>query len=45
MGIRDEQLLNRYVVPLATDDLEAAWEYYRSNPAEIDDAIRRNVEA
>ena len=32
------------VVWWETDDLQAAWDYYRRHPDEIDEAIRRNDE-
>jgi len=32
------------IVGLTPDDLEIAWDYYRDNPAEIDEAIRLNEE-
>lgn len=32
------------IVGLTADDLQVAWEYYRHNAAEIDEAIRLNEE-
>lgn len=41
LGVSDTRLLEFYPA-LAQDDLNAAWEYYREHPAEIENAIRRN---
>ena len=41
LGLSDARLLEYYPA-LAQADLDAAWEYYREHPAEIDEAIRRN---
>jgi uncharacterized protein (DUF433 family) len=38
LGISDDQLLADYP-GLTTDDLDAAWDYYRGQPAEIERAI------
>ena len=43
LGATDDQLLEN-IVGLTPDDLLAAWEYYRQNPAEIDEAIRLDEE-
>ncbi|MCI0364128.1 MAG: DUF433 domain-containing protein [Phycisphaerales bacterium] len=45
LGFSDEELRNRYVVPLTQADLDAAWAYYEANREEIDQAIRENEEA
>ena len=44
LGATDDQLLEN-IVGLTREDLLAAWEYYRQNPAEIDEAIRLDEEA
>jgi uncharacterized protein (DUF433 family) len=44
LGFTDEELLNRYLVPLTREDLAAAREYHATHPDEIDEAIRRNEE-
>jgi uncharacterized protein (DUF433 family) len=41
LGASDEELL-RDIVGLASDDLRAAWDYYRDHAAEIDEDIREN---
>jgi uncharacterized protein (DUF433 family) len=41
LGLPDEQIL-RHVPDLSAADLEAAWEYYRQNPDEIDRALWEN---
>jgi uncharacterized protein (DUF433 family) len=41
LGATDEQTLKN-IVGLTPDDLQAAWEYYRAHPAEIDEDIREN---
>lgn len=38
LGISDAQLLSDYP-DLTSDDLDAAWDYYREHPAEIERAI------
>jgi uncharacterized protein (DUF433 family) len=43
LGATDEELLAN-IVGLTADDIEAAWEYYRQHPAEIDEAIRLDEE-
>ena len=43
LGSTDDQILEN-IVGLNPDDLDAAWEYYRERPAEIDEAIRVNEE-
>ncbi len=44
LGLSDERLLE-IIQGLTPDDLAAAWEYYRHNRAEIEEAIRLNNEA
>ncbi|MGH7223185.1 MAG: DUF433 domain-containing protein [Gemmataceae bacterium] len=41
LGAADEQILEN-IVGLTPEDLQAAWDYYREHPAEIDDDIRAN---
>jgi len=41
LGATDEQTLKN-IVGLTPEDLQAAWEYYRAHPAEIDKDIRDN---
>lgn len=41
LGAPDEQMLEN-IVGLPREDLQAAWNYYREHPAEIDDDIRVN---
>jgi len=43
LGAPDARILEN-IVGLTPDDLEVAWDYYRRNPAEIDEAIRLNEE-
>ncbi len=43
LGATDASILEN-IVGLTPEDLEAAGEYYRQNPAEIDEAIRVNEE-
>ena len=43
LGASDVSILEN-IVGLRSDDLEIAWDYYRHNPVEIDDAIRVNEE-
>ncbi len=43
-GLTDARILES-VQGLTSDDLEAAWAYYRNHREEIDEAIRRNAEA
>jgi uncharacterized protein (DUF433 family) len=45
LGMSDEEIRNRYQSPLTQADLDAAWQYYRENPEEIEQAIRENEEA
>jgi uncharacterized protein (DUF433 family) len=42
LGLSDEQLLNDFEPPLTQAELDAAWDYYEQNRAEIDQAIREN---
>jgi uncharacterized protein (DUF433 family) len=41
LGAKDTQILES-IVGLTPDDLQAAWDYYRQNGAEIDEDIREN---
>jgi uncharacterized protein (DUF433 family) len=41
LGLSDAQILQRLPALMATD-LEAAWDYYRQNPLEIDQALWEN---
>lgn len=41
LGAADEDILAN-VVDLRLEDLQAAWDYYREHPAEIDADIRLN---
>ncbi|MFL5241122.1 MAG: DUF433 domain-containing protein [Gemmataceae bacterium] len=41
LGATDEQTLKN-IVGLTPEDLQAAWEYYRAHPTEIDEDIRDN---
>ena len=43
LGASDASILEN-IVGLTPDDLEAAGDYYRHHPAEIDEAIRVNEE-
>jgi uncharacterized protein (DUF433 family) len=43
LGPADDELL-RNIVGLTPEDLQAAWDYYRELPAEIDEDIRENEE-
>jgi uncharacterized protein (DUF433 family) len=43
LGLTDQQILKN-IVGLTLEDLDAAWDYYRSHPAEIDEDIRENEE-
>ena len=42
LGMTDEEICQRYEQPLSEAELVAAWEYYASHRAEIDQAIREN---
>jgi uncharacterized protein (DUF433 family) len=44
LGFSDAQILEM-IQGLTQDDLTAAWDYYASHPAEIEEAIRLNEEA
>ena len=44
LGLSDERILE-IIEGLTPDDLAAAWEFYRLNQSEIDEAIRLNNEA
>jgi uncharacterized protein (DUF433 family) len=41
LGLADQQILEN-IVGLTPEDLQAAWDYYREHPAEIDADIRDN---
>lgn len=41
LGAADKQILEN-IVGLTPDDLQAAWDYYRQHPTEIEDDIRVN---
>ncbi len=41
LGLPDEQILEN-IVGLTPEDLQAAWDYYREHPAEIDEDIHEN---
>ena len=43
LGASDASILEN-IVGVTPDDLEAAWDYYRHNPVEIDEAICMNEE-
>ena len=43
LGAHDAHILEN-IVGLTPEDLEVAFDYYRDNPAEIDEAIRLNEE-
>jgi uncharacterized protein (DUF433 family) len=43
LGAPETSILNN-IVGLTPDEMEAAWEYYRSNAYEIDEANRLNEE-
>ena len=44
LGMTDEEIRQRHEQPLSDAELAAAWEYYASHGAEIDQAIRENEE-
>ena len=44
LGMTDEAIRHRYEQPLSEAELAAAWAYYASHRAEIDQAIRENEE-
>ena len=44
LGLSDQRLLET-IQGLTQEDLAAAWDYYASHPAEIEEAIRLNEEA
>lgn len=41
LGVPDDQILSN-IVGLIPEDLQAAWDYYRDHPAEIEADIRDN---
>lgn len=41
LGLADEQILEN-IGGLTREDLQAAWDYYREHPTEIDEDIRDN---
>ena len=45
LGMSDQELRARYDPPLTQADLDAAWEYYKSHPQEIEQAIREHMDA
>jgi uncharacterized protein (DUF433 family) len=45
LGLSDERLQSDYEPPLSQAELDAAWDYYEKNRAEIDRAIRDNEDA
>ena len=42
LGLTDDEIRNRYEVPLTEAELAAAWKYYADHREEIDQAIREN---
>lgn len=44
LGLTDERILEHHP-DLCPADLRAAWDYYDTHQAEIDDAIRENAQA
>jgi uncharacterized protein (DUF433 family) len=42
LGMTDDDIRQRYEQPLSEAELAAAWAYYASHRAEIDQAIREN---
>jgi uncharacterized protein (DUF433 family) len=44
LGLSDQRILE-VIQGLTQDDLLAAWDYYASHPAEIEEGIRLNEEA
>jgi len=42
LGLSDEQISEAFFPPLSPQDLEAARDYYRRHPQEIEQEIRRN---
>jgi uncharacterized protein (DUF433 family) len=44
LGLSDQRIISM-IQGLTQDDLDAAWDYYAHNPAEIEEAIRLNEEA
>jgi uncharacterized protein (DUF433 family) len=45
LGMSDQELRARYDPPLTQADLDAAGEYYRNHPQEIEQAIREHQDA
>jgi type III restriction enzyme len=43
LGATDDQILQN-IVGLMPADIQVAWDYYRTHPAEIDEDIRENEE-
>ena len=41
-GQSDARILTAFSPPVTPEELQAAWEYYEENRAEIDEEIRRN---
>ena len=44
LGLSDDRIME-IIQDLTPEDLEAAWEFHRLNPVEIDEEIRLNNEA
>lgn len=44
LGLSDAEILGR-IQGLSPEDLEVAWDYYRKNPDEIEEAIKADAEA
>jgi uncharacterized protein (DUF433 family) len=44
LGLSEQRIMES-VAGLTADDLQAAWNYYASHPAEIEQDIRQNEEA
>jgi uncharacterized protein (DUF433 family) len=44
LGLTDQEIL-RHFPDLNQADLDVAWDYYRRNPQEIDQAIKENEDA
>jgi uncharacterized protein (DUF433 family) len=45
LGMSDEEPRTRYDPPLTQADLDAAWEYFKNHPKEIEQAIREHEDA
>jgi hypothetical protein len=42
LGLSDDAIREAFDPPLAQDQLDAAWDHYRRNPAEVDRHIARS---